>query len=36
LLGAETVDAEAEAQRPAITRIENVIMDPKDDYRDKV
>jgi hypothetical protein len=38
LLGAETVDAEAErlAQRPAITRIENVIIDPKDDYRDKV
>jgi hypothetical protein len=35
LLGAQAVDAAAErlAQRPVITRIENVIIDPKDDYR---
>lgn len=34
LLGAETVDAMAEkmAQRPRITKIENVVIDPKEDY----
>lgn len=34
LLGAETVDAMAEkmAQRPRITKIENVIIDPKENY----
>src|SRR3954468_670040 len=38
LLGAETVDAAAErlAQRPQITRIENVIIDPRYDYRTTV
>src|SRR3954469_20180877 len=35
LLGAQAVDAAAErlAQRPGITRIENVIIDPKDGWR---
>ena len=35
LLAAQAVDAAAErlASRPALTRIENVIVDPKDDYR---
>src|SRR4051812_26509654 len=35
LLGAQAVDAAAVrlAQRPQITRIESVIVDPKDDYR---
>lgn len=34
LLGSETMDAVADkmAQRPRITRIENVIIDPKEDY----
>src|SRR3954463_100130 len=34
LLGAETADAVAEkmANRPRITRIETVIIDPRDDY----
>src|SRR3954462_7107852 len=35
LLGAQAVNAAVErlASRPAITRIKNVIVDPKDDYR---
>src|SRR5689334_22099185 len=38
LLGAQAADAAAErlAQRPVIGRIENVIIDPKDDWRDAV
>src|SRR4051794_29053543 len=38
LLAAQAVDAAAErlADRPALTRIENVIVDPKDDYRTTV
>jgi hypothetical protein len=35
LLAAQVLDAAAEglASRPALTRIENVIIDPRDDYR---
>src|SRR5215213_7503696 len=35
LLAAQVLDAVAErlADRPALTRIENVIIDPRDDYR---
>src|SRR3954465_13733795 len=38
VLGAQAVDAAAErlAQRPVITRIENVIIDPKEGYKTTV